>query len=215
MVSNLPKSFSGNHPPGGIEGANLPKNFTPDMAKGQEAVQAGPRKPEVTRGEIAEFFARRMVELRDREKGESVRPWLFAIEFPFPDFEYDVAHAYARLLGATLHQGGDAPTIAEPAQPLIMLGRAIAGPLDIERFFHYINHGNDVHILCTRAWLLPQPARPGRRGLACAALRPGQLRRRLYGLLRTGSAARVAGRRVLGGQCRTPGLPAQQPGSTG
>lgn len=157
MVSNLPKNFSGNHPPGGIKGANLPKNFTPDMAKGQEAVQAGPRKPEVTRGEIAEFFARRMIELRDRGKGESVRPWLFAIEFPFPDFEYDVAHAYARLLGATLHQGGDATTIAEPTQPLIMLGRAIAGPLDIERFFHYINHGNDVHVLCTMAWLLPQP----------------------------------------------------------
>jgi ATP-dependent Zn protease len=157
MVSSLPKNFSGNNPSGEAASADLPKNFTPDMNKGLAGFQANPRKPEVTRREIAEFFARRMIGLCDRAKGTSTRPSLYAIEFPYPDFEYDVAHAYAHLLGATLHQGGDAPTPAEPVQPLVMLGRAVAGPLDIERFFHYLNHGNDVHVLCTRTWQLPQP----------------------------------------------------------
>ncbi|MDO9461368.1 MAG: AAA family ATPase [Alphaproteobacteria bacterium] len=157
MVSNLPKNFSGSNPSSSAASAELPKNFKPDMIKGLDAIQAAPRKPEVTRSEIAEFFARRMIGLRDQAKGTTARPKLYAIEFPYSDFEYDVAHAYARLLGAALHQGSDGPTPAEPVQPLVMLGRAVAGPLDIERFFHYINHGNDVHVLCTRAWQLPQP----------------------------------------------------------
>jgi ATP-dependent Zn protease len=157
MDSSLPKNFSGSNPSSGAVGTGLPKNFTPDMATRQGAAQSGPCKPEVTRSEIAEFFARRMIEQRNQEKGTSTRPWLFAIEFPFLDFEYDVAHAYASLLGATLHHGGDRPNVAEPTQPLVTLGRAIAGPLDVERFFHYINHGNDVHVLYSKAWLLPQP----------------------------------------------------------
>ncbi len=164
MEPNLPKNFPGKPASGDAAGpveaaggASLPKNFTPDMSGGQRPTRAASHEPEVTRGEIAEFFARRMIELRDREKGTSARPRLFAIEFPFPDFEYDVAHAYARLIEANLHPGGDAPTSAEPNQPLVMLGRAITGQLDIERLVHYINHGNDAHVLCTRAWLLPQP----------------------------------------------------------
>lgn len=165
MDSSLPKNFPGSGASTQATGeaashaasASIPKNFTPDMAKGLESPPAVSREPEVTRGEIAEFFARRMIELRDREKGASSRPRLFAIEFPFPDFEYDVAHAYARLIKATLHQGGDTPTRAEPDGPLVMLGRTISGQIDIERFVHYINHGNDVHVLCTKAWLLPQP----------------------------------------------------------
>lgn len=168
MASNLPKNFPGNAAPEpAATNPNLPKNFTPDMAQAPQPVVAPSHQPEVTRAEIAEFFARRLVGLRDWQRGVSARPWLFVVEFPFADFEFEVAHAFARLLNGTLHPGGDAPTADEPANPLVMQGRAISGPLDIERFVHYINHGNDVYVLCTRAWLLPQSVRD----LADATLR--------------------------------------------
>jgi hypothetical protein len=152
MSSNLPKNFPGNAPVAGTAGASLPKNFQPGMAPSGERVASRPGPPEVTRAEIAEHFARRIIALRDQAKGTSSRPWLFVVEFPFNDFMRDVAAAYSQLTGAALQLDPDRGPAA-PAQPLVTLG------VNVELFVNYMNHGNDVSIFCPRAWMLPQSVR--------------------------------------------------------
>jgi ATP-dependent Zn protease len=154
MGSNLPKNFPGGAPSGDATGgSSLPKNF-PSSAP--EPTTATAARPEVERAEIAGFFAERIVALRDQSKGSSTRPRFFAVEFPYRDFEFEVATAYASRTGGSLHPGGNTPTAAEPAGPLVMLGSSINGMADIERFVHYLNHGNDVSVFCPRTWMMPQ-----------------------------------------------------------
>ena len=165
--------------------AALPKNFTPEMARAAAALQAGaataagqapssgaaaaeqpaaqargqaamPGGPEVTRGEIADHFAQRIVRMVDAHRGDSSRPRLYAIEFPFTDFEFDVAYALAGRLGASLSASDAAVDDDEPARPLVMLDRVLNNPQQFERIVRHINHGQDVQLVCTRTWQLPQ-----------------------------------------------------------
>lgn len=157
MSSNLPKNFPGGPgaaTPPATPSATLPKNFQPSGA-GTASAEAAAPGPEVTRAEIAEHLARRLVALRDAAKGASRRAWLFAVENPFPDFEHEIAHAYARVVSAGLYGGGPAAIAPQPTQPLVMLGAAIEGPAEVETIVHYINHGQDVTVFCPRSWMLP------------------------------------------------------------
>lgn len=168
--------------PGEARAGSLPKNFTPEMALAAAALQStvaaggapvqqgtpvqqgvaaeqagnGPASgPEVTRAEIAGYFAQRIVELRDALRGASVRPRLFAIEFPFVDFERDVAYVLARGLDAALAAGGVPAGEDEPQRPLVVVDREVETAQELERIVRFINHGQDAYVLCTRIWQLP------------------------------------------------------------
>lgn len=123
----------------------------------QQAAGAAAVGPEVTRAEIAAHFAQRIVELRDAVRGASVRPRLYAIEFPFVDFERDVAYVLARGLDAALAAGGVPAGEDEPRRPLVVVDREVETAQELERVVRFINHGQDAYVLCTRAWQLPDP----------------------------------------------------------
>lgn len=159
---NYPKNFPPElmtPPPATLSPSPLPKNFTPEMANTPipSAANVGPRperpQPEVTRLEIAEFFAARIVAQCEGSKGGSTRPRLFTLTFPYPDFERDVAIAFAKLIGAELVMG-PSPELLEPTQPIVTLGAGSAGPMVLERFVHTMNHGFDVYVWCPRPWML-------------------------------------------------------------
>ena len=112
MSTNLPKNFPGGAtatPPPPPSGNALPKNLLASQAAAGAAAATTPapaKAPEVTRAEIAEHFAGRIVRLRDDSKGASTRSWLFAVEVPFADFEREIARAYATKVGALFYAGG-------------------------------------------------------------------------------------------------------------
>lgn len=173
MSGNLPKNFPGRpaSAPALAPSGTLPKNFTPEMAHAaaapatssgaRAAAQAAgqpptPAGPEVTRGEIADHFAQWIVRMVDAHRADSSRPRLYAIEFPFTDFEFDVAYALAGRLDATLSASDAAIVDDEPSRPLVMLDRVLGNTQQFERIVRHINHGQDVLLVCTRAWHLPQ-----------------------------------------------------------
>ncbi len=170
--------------PGEAGTGSLPKNFTAEMAQAaaalQPAVAAGgvvappagdvaqqrgaaqqgaangrAPGPEVTRAEIAGYFARRVVELRDALRGTSLRPRLYAIEFPFIDFERDVAYVLALGLDAVLAAAGVPAGEDVPQSALVVVDREVETAQELERIVRFINHGQDAYVLCTRAWQLP------------------------------------------------------------
>ncbi len=156
--------------PASSPASGLPKNFTPEMARAAAATQAGgpaataaaggdPRSgPEVTRAEIADHFALRFLGMRDALRGDSVRPRLYALEFPFTDFEYDVGFMLAHRLGAMLVANDKAEDGENLQRPLVILDRVLGNTAHFERIVGHINHGEDVLLICTRVWQLPQAA---------------------------------------------------------
>jgi ATP-dependent Zn protease len=159
MSTDLPKNFPGGgavSPAPPPPGPAIPKNLLASQQAAGAAVAAAPaprQAPEITRAEIAEHFARRIVGLRDEAKGASTRSWLFAVEVHFTDFEREIAGAYAAQVGAVFHAGGFSGS--EPSQPLVMLGSSISGHAELELIVHYMNHGHDVTIFCPLKWALP------------------------------------------------------------
>ena len=129
MSGNLPKNFPIRPASAPSPAGAFPKIFTPEMARaaaapeasggvqaagdtaGQPAARAG---PEGTRSEIGEHFAQWILRLVEAHRADSSRPRLYAIEFPFTDFEFDVACALAGRLEATLSASDAAIADDEP-----------------------------------------------------------------------------------------------------